>query len=72
MKEKLVIEHLEESKQVWVEVEAARDYEHLDCVYCGSDNIIENGTRKTKVGIKTKCPTLGVTALVKLEYLLFG
>jgi transposase-like protein len=39
---------------VWAEVEAATNYEHLDCVYCGSENIIKNGTRKTKTGNKTR------------------
>ena len=54
LKEKLVIEQLEESKKVWAEVEAERDYEHLTCVFCGSDRIIKNGTRKTKIGKKSR------------------
>ena len=54
LKERLAIEQLEESKQVWAEVEAATNYDHLNCVYCGSEHIIKNGTRKTKIGNKTR------------------
>ena len=54
LKEQLVAEHWEEAEKIEAEIEAVISYEHLSCVYCGSENIIKNGTRKTKIGSKTR------------------
>ena len=54
LKEQLVAEQWAEAEKIEAEIEATTSYEHLNCVYCGSNNIIKNGTRKTKIGIKTR------------------
>lgn len=54
LKEQLVAEQWAEAEKIEAEIEASTNYEHLDCVYCGSEHIIKNGTRKTKIGTKTR------------------
>ncbi len=54
LKEQLVAEQWEEAERIDAEIEAVTSYEHLSCVYCGSEQIIKNGTRKIKTGNKTR------------------
>lgn len=54
LKEKLTIQKHEEEQVLQAEIEANKDYNELICVYCGSDNLIKHGIRKTRVGDKTR------------------
>jgi putative transposase len=54
LKEQLVAQQWEEAEKIEAEIDAATNYDHLNCVYCGSEQIIKNGTRKTKIGNKTR------------------
>jgi transposase-like protein len=54
LKQQLVAEQWKEAEKIEAEIEATRDYEHLICVYCGSERIMKHGTRKTTKGNKTR------------------
>ncbi len=54
LKEQLVAEQWKEAEKIEAEIEAVTNYEHLSCLYCGSEDIIKNGTRKTRTGNKAR------------------
>lgn len=54
LKEKLTILQQEETQTLQTEIQANIDYNEFVCVFCGSENITKHGTRKTKIGDKTR------------------
>lgn len=46
LKEQLVAEQWAEAEKIEAEIEANRGYEHLICVYYGSERIMKHGTRQ--------------------------
>ncbi|VVB94394.1 DDE domain protein [uncultured archaeon] len=54
LKAKLVAEQQQKSQELQAEIEANQSYDNFVCVYCGSENITKHGTRKTKIGNKTR------------------
>lgn len=54
LKEKLTIQKQEAEQRIQADIEVSKGYDSPICVYCGSDDLINHGTRNTKIGIKTR------------------
>ena len=54
LKEKLTIQKQEDDLIKQATIEFNEGYDAPVCIYCGSDTITRHGTRKTKIGNKTR------------------